>query len=190
MKLGFLLTGLSVAQMSDLVTTFQEVLSFKAPLTSDKFDHWGSEGSTVFYPNRILLTPEAKDQVGYLESHYVSCNGANFGRHSSLILGKPSSKSKFQTRSATNTLLATSTCTSWLWRTPTSARGCTQMDFTQNLKVSTSRLWRTLSGPPQTPQTLRRSKWEPMQCKLGSRREETLWTTCEQTVSLTLVDLM
>ena len=40
---------------------YQEVQSFKAPLTKDKFDHWDAEGSTVFLKNKIVLAPEGKD---------------------------------------------------------------------------------------------------------------------------------
>ena len=40
---------------------FQEVMSFKAPLTGDKFEHWDAEGSTIFLKNKIILAPEGKD---------------------------------------------------------------------------------------------------------------------------------
>ena len=51
---------------------FQEVLSFKPPLTSDKFDHWETEESTVFLQNKIVLAPEGRDQTGFLGQKFVS----------------------------------------------------------------------------------------------------------------------
>ncbi len=56
---------LTFAQYSQSMN-YQEVLSFKPPLTSDKFDHWESEESTVFLQNKIILAPEGKDQTGFL----------------------------------------------------------------------------------------------------------------------------
>jgi len=51
---------------------YQEVLSFKPPLTDDKFEHWDTQVSTVFLKNKIILAPEGKEQNGYIGQKYVS----------------------------------------------------------------------------------------------------------------------
>lgn len=68
--IGLSMLGCALAAQAPL--TYQEVLSFKPPLTDDKFSHWTPRETSMFLKNKIVLVPELVSKIGFVKSNFVS----------------------------------------------------------------------------------------------------------------------
>jgi len=68
--IGLSILGCALAANKPL--NYQEVLSFKPPLTDDKFNHWTPKETSMFLKNKIVIVPELVNKIGFLKSNFVS----------------------------------------------------------------------------------------------------------------------
>jgi len=68
--IGLSILGYVLAAQNPL--NYQELLSFKPPLTDDKFNHWKPKETSMLLKNKIVLVPELVNKIGFVKSKFVS----------------------------------------------------------------------------------------------------------------------